>query len=322
MLLVTGAGGFVGRALVAELQARGSPVRVALRRPGSVRRRTETETGCDAVVVGDIGPDTDWSAALSGVDAVVHLAARVHMTRQETPEEVRAYDAVNRAGTERLAQATIASGIRRFVFLSTVKVNGEDSGAGAFRESDRPRPSDPYAASKWRAEQELNELAAAGAFEPVIIRPPLVYGPGVKANFLSLMRAVDRGWPLPLGAVTNQRSFIYVGNLVNVIMACLEHPAAAGRTYLVADDSPVSTPELVRRIARALERPARLVPVPAPLMRLAGRVTGRADSVERLLGSLAVDDSLVRRELGWNPPYSMDDGLRATAAWFRSQSGR
>lgn len=193
MLLVTGAGGFVGRALVAELQARGSPVRVALRRPGSVRRRTETETGCDAVVVGDIGPDTDWSAALSGVDAVVHLAARVHMTRQETPEEVRAYDAVNRAGTERLAQATIASGIRRFVFLSTVKVNGEDSGAGAFRESDRPRPSDPYAASKWRAEQELNELAAAGAFEPVIIRPPLVYGPGVKANFLSLMRAVDRG---------------------------------------------------------------------------------------------------------------------------------
>lgn len=315
-VLLTGATGFVGRALVPALLARGHAVRLALRREGGAD--FPGGGAIETVAVGELGPDTDWSAALAGIDAVIHLAARVHEVGEDPAVARRRHETVNRAGTERLALAAREAGARRFVFLSTVKVHGEDSGAVTFTEADEPRPAGAYALSKWRAEQALSALAAGGAFGPVILRPPLVYGPGVKANFLSLMKAVDRGWPLPLGSARNRRSLIYVGNLVSAIVAGLEHPAAAGRTYLVADGAPVSTAELIRGIARALGRPARLLPVPEAALRLAGRLLGRADAIERLLGSLAVDDVRIRRELDWQPPYSFDQGLRATAEWYRA----
>jgi nucleoside-diphosphate-sugar epimerase len=316
-VLVTGGTGFIGRALVPALLAQGHAVRLALRRAGGAG--FAAGAAIETVAVGELGPDTDWSAALAGIDAVVHLAARVHEVGEDPAEARQHHDTVNRAGTERLARAARDAGARRLIFLSTVKVHGEDSGAGAFTEADEPRPADAYALSKWRAEQALNALAAAGRFEPVILRPPLVYGPGVKANFLALMKAVERGWPLPLASVRNRRSLIYVGNLVSAIVTSLEHPAAAVQTYLVADGAPVSTPELIRSLARALGRPARLLPVPEAALRLGGRLLGRAEAVDRLLGSLAVDDDLIRRELGWKPPFSMDEGLRATVAWYRSQ---
>lgn len=316
-VLVTGATGFVGSALVPRLLEHSWQVRLALRGPAA-----DGFNNVEAIVAGEVGPDTEWDESLNGVDTVVHLAARVHVLRERSSDPLAAFRSVNVAGTERLATAAARNGIRRFVYLSSVKVSGEQTFGKPFTEADAPAPSDPYGESKREAEDALRNLAAATALEIVILRPPLVYGPGVKANFLSLMKAVDHGWPLPLGAVQNRRSFVYLGNLVSAIIACLEHPAAAGRTYLVADGPPVATPELIRRLARALDRPARLVPVPAALMRFAGRLLGRGDAVDRLLGSLAVDDSLIRRELGWVPPYTMDEGLRATADWFRSQCGR
>jgi nucleoside-diphosphate-sugar epimerase len=317
-ILVTGAAGFVGRALVRELAAGGHQVRAAVREIAGSGGGASLPGGIETVVSGSVGPDTDWTPALDGVGAVVHLAARVHVPPGTRQSGTNPYDEVNRAGTEQLARCASAAGVRRFVFLSTVKVHGEDSGTGTFRESDAPRPEGPYAVSKWRAEQTLNAMASAGSLDPVILRPPLVYGPGVKANFLSLLRAVDRGWPLPLGSVENRRSLIYVENLVSAIVRGLEAPAAAGRTYLLADGPPVSTPELIRRIARALDRHARLLTVPAGLLRLGGSIVGRRDAIERLLGSLAVDDGRIRRELGWTPPFSPDEGLQATAAWFHA----
>lgn len=316
-VLVTGASGFVGRTVCPALTAAGHRVTAAVRTPPEA----PVEGAGTTVAVGDIGPDTDWSAAFDGAEAVVHLAARVHRVGDTDTSALDAYRRTNVDGTRRLANAAAAAGIRRFVFLSSVKVHGDASPPGrALSEEDPPAPTDAYGISKWEAEQALADVAGGGTLVPLVLRPPLVYGPGVGANFGTLMRAVAKGWPLPLGAVRNRRSLIYVDNLADAVRAALGHDGGP-RTWLVSDGEDVSTPELVRRIARAFGRPARLMPVPVALLRLAGTLTGRGDAVARLTGSLAVDIARIRDDLGWTPPVSMLEGLAATTAWYRTTEG-
>ena len=310
-VLVTGAGGFVGSALCARLAERGYRVRAATRSAlqGSL------PSSVQGIVIGDIGPQTDWTSAVEGADAVVHLAARVHMLRDTAADPLAEYHRINVDGTRSLALAALRGSVRRFIFLSSAKVHGERS-VRPFQADDEPAPADAYAVSKLAAEMELQQTLAGSATQWTIVRPPLVYGPGVRANFLRLMSAVMRGVPLPLGAIENRRSLIYLGNLVDALQACIERPGAEGRTLLVSDGEDLSTPELVRRLAAALGRPARLLPVPVALLRLAGFLTGKSPALNRLVDSLQVDSAAIRNALNWAPPYSVDQGLGETARWY------
>jgi UDP-glucose 4-epimerase len=264
-------------------------------------------------VIGDINGATDWTTALNGCDAVVHLAARVHMMRDHACDPLALYRATNTEATLNLARQAAHAGVKRFVFISTIKVNGEGRDT-AYRETDTPALEDAYAISKWEAEQGLRRIEQETGLEVAILRPPLVYGPGVKANFLRLMQTVQKGWPLPLGAIRNRRSLLYLGNFVDAIQLCVEHPAAAGQTFLLDDGEPVSTPDLIRALARAMGRPARLLAVPVGVLELAGALLGKRAAVARLAGSLYVDSSAIRSRLGWTPPFSMEAGLAATVA--------
>jgi nucleoside-diphosphate-sugar epimerase len=309
-VVVTGAAGFVGQALCARLRAGGAEVVAAVRRPGSA------PAGTREAVVGDLVRG-DWSAAMEGAGAVFHLAGRAHVFGAAELDEFRR---VNVGGTEAVARAAARAGVGRFVYLSSAKVNGEETGDGAFDERSPARPDDAYGTTKWEAEQAVWRLAPGLGLQATVVRTPLVYGPGVKANLLSLLRAVDRGIPLPLGGIRNRRSLAYVGNLADALAAAAA-PAAAGHTLYVSDRDDVSTPELVRRMAAALGRPARLVPVPPLLLRAAARAAGRPGAALRLLGSLRVDSSKMGALLGWAPPHAMAEGLAATAAWYRSAKG-
>ena len=318
-ILVTGSTGFVGKALCKRMVSNGWHVR------GTVRSAEQADmsnlpAGVDVVPIKSIGANTDWSDALSGVDVVVHLAARVHVMNDTSSYPLSAFRQVNVAGTERLARMAAINRVKRFVYISSVKVNGEET-LIPYNEQNTAAPADPYGISKWEAEQVLHKVAEESGMEVVILRPPLVYGPGVKANFLSLFKIVDRGIPLPLAGINNHRSLIYLGNLVDAITVCINHPNAAGQTYLVSDGRDVSTPELIRRVAAALGRHARLLPFPPSLMRFAGKLFGKSDAVERLVGSLTIDSSKIRRELGWKPPYTMAQGLKETVEWFKKKHG-
>jgi nucleoside-diphosphate-sugar epimerase len=313
-VLVTGASGFVGRALCQHLEAHGIHVRRAL------RRAPAGHIG-DHVVVGEIGPHTDWREALVGVDVVAHLAARVHVMQDSAPDPAAEYRKVNVEGTRALAMTAGRAGVRRFLLLSSVKVNGEAT-PYPYTEDHAPKPDDLYAISKLEAEQVLQEVAAKAGMEWTIVRPPLVYGPGVGANFLRLVQAVARRRPLPIAAVANLRSVVYVGNLVDAIRICLEHPDAANQTFLVRDGEDVSTPDLARRVARALGVSPILLPVPVRVLHLLGRLLGREATVRRLAGSLQVDDARLRAKVEWHPPYSLDEGLQATAQWYKGLDRR
>jgi nucleoside-diphosphate-sugar epimerase len=313
-ILITGVNGFVGRSLCENMLDRSWRVCGSVR---SAKDAAALPTGVEAVEIQSIGPDTNWSNALIGMDTVVHLAARVHVMRETDADPLAAFRHVNVAGTERLALMAAEAGVRRFVFLSSVGVNGNVTHDRPFKEEDEPHPQNHYALSKLEAEQALKEIASETGMELVIIRSPLVYGRGNPGNFLRLLNLVDKGLPLPLASVSNSRSLIYLGNLVDAIVTCINHPKAAGQTYLVSDGEDASTPELIREVAYALDKPARLLPFPASLMRLAGRLTGKSEAVDRLLGSLVVDSSKIRRELGWKPPYTMEEGLRETGEWFK-----
>jgi nucleoside-diphosphate-sugar epimerase len=308
---VTGATGFVGRAVCDRLEREGCHVRKVLR-PGH-----DLRPGLDFRVE-DIGPLTEWSGAFESVDSVVHLAARVHVMRDSAADPLTAFRRTNVEGTEALARAAVRAGVRRFVFVSSVKVYGERTGDQPFTERDTPHPEDAYSRSKWEAEQRLAEVAAGTGMAVTILRPPLMYGPGVKGNFLSLMRAVARGWPLPLASIRNARSLLYVGNLADAIACCLGDARSGLHTYLLSDREDVSTPELIRRLSAAFGRPARLLPVPAAWLEAGLRVLGRSGAYERLAGSLQVDSSAIAADLGWNPCSAMEAGLRETVDWFRS----
>jgi len=303
-VLITGANGFVGRALVSALSGAGHTVVPAVRRATGLPNQ---------VLVGELGPATDWDGALAGCEAVVHLAARVHVMRDEASDPLAEFRRVNSEGTLKLAREAVKAEVKRFVFISTVKVNGEGRDE-PYRETDVPAPEDAYAVSKWEAEQGLHRIAQETGLEVVILRPPLVYGPGVKANFLRLRHIVQRGWPLPLGAIRNRRSLLYLGNFVDAIRLCVEHPAAAGQTFLLDDGEAVSTPDLVRALATAMGRPARLLAVPVGMLEFVGALLGKRAAVARLAGSLYVDSAAIRSRLGWTPPFSMEAGLAATVA--------
>ena len=268
-------------------------------------------------MIDPLGPDTPWCHALTGVDTVIHLAARVHVMLENAEDPLQEFRLVNTEGTARLAREAAKAGVKRFLFMSTIGVNGDNSGNTPYTESSLPHPHNHYSISKYEAEQVLHQISSETGMEVVILRAPLVYGPGNPGNFLSLLRIISKGIPLPLSSIKNKRSLIYVGNLVDALATCTTHPAAAGQTYLVSDGEDVSTPELIRRTASALDVPARLFPMPPSLMHLAGKLTGKSAAVNRLTGSLTVDSSKIRQELGWKPPFTMEEGLKETAEWFK-----
>lgn len=308
--LVTGANGYLGRAICARASVFGRPVRAAVRRAAAI------PSGDAPIVIGHIDEATDWSSGLTDCDAVVHLAARVHVMVERASDPLLQFRRVNVQGTLNLARQAAATGVRRFVFVSSIKVSGESTETGhPFTAQGTPAPQDPYGISKREAEDGLREIAASTGMEVVIVRPPLVYGPGVKANFAALMRAVQRGLPLPLGSVTgNRRSLVALDNLVDLLITCIDHPAAANQTFLVSDGEDLSTADLLRRMGQAMGKPARLLPVPPALLTLGATAIGKRDVAQRLLGSLQVDITHTRDTLGWTPPIGVNEGLRRAAA--------
>ena len=305
-ILVTGATGFVGTRLCADLLARGQVFRAVSR------------TARDGYfTIGDVDGATGWAPALVGCEAVVHLMARVHRVGEAAPA---AYRAENVDATLRLARQAAEAGVRRLVFLSSIKVHGEATATGqAFSEADVPAPRDAYGASKLEAEFGLRRIAEETGLEVTVLRPPLVYGAGAKANLRTLMRWVVRGVPLPLGAVDNRRSMLGLGNLSDAIIRCVDHPGAGNRTFVVSDGEDVSTAELLRRLARLMGRRSRLLPVPAGLLQRVLRLLGRGDLATRLLGDLRVDSGAIRRELGWVRKFGVEQGLGEMVAGFRAE---
>ena len=298
-VLVTGATGFAGPTVCAVLAARGFRVVAA------VRAGRTAPPGTEPRIIGDIGPDTDWTEALAEVDAVVHLAARAHVLSDPAPDPALLYDRINRDGTLRLAAQ---AGNRRFIFISSVKVNGEFTADDKpFTALDPSDPQDPYGRSKLAAEQGLRRLSE---LKLTVLRPPLIHGPGAKGNLERVRMLLKRRIPIPLGAVKNLRSLIGLANLADAVGFCLTHDSTIGHTFLLRDDENVSVPELFRKMGRALGTPALLIPVPVGLLRLAGTLTGRRATIRRLTGSLTVDDGPLRA-LGWKPPVSLDEGLKA-----------
>ena len=314
VVLVTGATGFIGGHLLPSLS--GNPVRVALRSAGQ-----NAGPRADRIYVGDVNGRTEWTGALAGVRCVVHMAAHVHAMKQ-TADDRRSFHEVNALGTERLALAAAAAGVRRFIFVSSIKVNGESTTDRPFSASDEPHPVDAYGISKWEAEQRLFRVAADANMEAVVVRPTLVYGSGVGGNFLKLLSWVDKGVPLPLRSIANARSVLNVWNLCGLLARMVEIPAIDSGVFLVSDGLELSTPELIRRVAAAMNRSARLVPVPATLLKAAGALTGTSSSIDRLCDSLTVDITPTCQYLDWRPSVSTEEGLIRTARWYIEHKAR
>lgn len=309
-VLITGASGFVGAAVAARLVQLGCPTtRAAVR-----RAYTQLPPGVEGCVVTTLAADTDWTSALAGIDSVVHAAARVHVMRESATDPLAAFRRVNVEGTLNLARQAAQAGVRRFVFISSIKVNGEVTEPGRpFHADDEPAPQDDYGVSKLEAEVGLRALAEATGMKVVIIRPVLVYGPGVRANFQALLRLVNNGVPLPFGKTANRRSLVALDNLADLVCTCLEHPAAANQTFLVSDGEAVSTAGLVRAMATALGKKPRLLDVPLPWMSRVAQALGQGAVTQRLFDSLEVDIDKNRQLLGWQPTTRMADALAATA---------
>lgn len=316
MVLITGANGFVGNALIGRLIAEDVSLRTAVRTSAVASAIRAEHPRVEVVVTGDIGPATAWEDTLSGVDAVVHLASRVHVMHETEADPLRTFRSVNTEGSIVLARAAAAAGVKQFIYLSTVKVLGERTGAVPFSDASPLQPTDPYAISKLEAELALFRIESETGMRVTVLRPPLVYGVGVKGNFLRLLACVRARYPLPLGAIHNRRSLLYLGNLVDAIAVLLTLPAAPGGAYVLRDGEDVSTPELIKRLAQMMDVPARLFPVPVSALHGLGRLTGRVEAVRRLTDSLAVDDAHFRQAVGWSPRYTLDQGLRETVRWY------
>jgi len=317
-IAVTGASGFVGHVLCRSLLNKGMEV------VATGRQLPAAPLFSDPLFkqfsVGDTASFTEWTAALNGVEVVIHLAARVHVMADTSTDPLTEFRRINSVGTEHLARSAASCGVRRLVYVSSIKVNGESTrGRQKYTDQDLPAPQDPYGISKWEAEQALYRVADENGLEIVIVRPPLVYGAGVKGNFAQMLNVVTNGIPLPFASVHNQRSLIYVENLVDALIACATHPAAADQTYLVSDGDDISTPELLRQLAIGMGVPARLFPCPSALLRFAAKLVGKKQQLERLLGSLRVDGDKIRAELNWIPPYTLHQGLQATAEKYRTK---
>lgn len=315
IVAVTGAGGFIGSALIAHFRDAGRSFRAVVR-----GRDSATHLGAGAIVVRDLAMATEreLDAVVADATAVVHLAARVHVMEDTSSDPTSAFRVANALATTRLVQAAVRARVARFIFISTVKVNGESTKPGRpFHPDDPPAPRDAYARSKLEAERELLRLTAGSTPDPIILRLPLVYGPGVVGNFLALEDEIARGRALPLGAIRNRRSVLGVGNLVEAIDAALDAPVAPRGVHFIADGESVSVPELTRAIAASLGIEARLLRVPVPLLRLAGALSGRRAMVDRLTSSLEVDATSFMAATGWRPRHSLAHGLVATARWWR-----
>lgn len=314
MILLTGASGFVGGALLDAMSA-SWPLRVVLRRPLGRALPAGVES-----IIAACSDNQDWAGALAGVEVVIHCAARAHQLEDTAVDPLSEFRKVNVEGSLNLAKQAAAAGVRRFVFISSIGVNGAETTGAPFRETDCPAPHSPYAVSKYEAELCLRDLAAQQGIELVILRPPLIYGAQAPGNFAALMRWLARGVPLPLGSIDNRRSLVGIENLVDLIVRCIDHPAAANETFVVSDGEDLSTTALLRRLGIALGRPARLLPVPARVLRLGASLVGRPELAQRLCASLQVDSTKARRLLDWVPPMSVDEGLRRTAArWLIEQ---
>ncbi|WP_172149249.1 UDP-glucose 4-epimerase family protein [Pseudomonas tumuqii] len=317
-IVLTGASGFVGRCLLNELLEAEHQVTAVLRRQADgVDPRTSVQ------VIDDFARSLNWGALLNGQEIVVHCAARVHVMNDTSSDPLTEFRKVNVEGTLNLARQAAAAGVRRFIFISSIKVNGEGTALAApYRGDAQPAPADPYGISKMEAEQGLRALAVETGMAVVIIRPVLVYGPGVKANFLSMMSWLHKGVPLPFGAIHNRRSLVALDNLVDLIVTCIDHPAAANQTFLVSDGEDLSTSELLRRMGVALGKPARLLPVPSWMLEAGAAMLGKKALSQRLCGSLQVDISKTRELLNWTPPVSVDEALRKTAKHFLEQHAK
>ncbi|HTD06135.1 SDR family oxidoreductase [Undibacterium sp.] len=308
-VLLTGVSGFVGHAIAQSLVQQSIPLTCASRQP------LAQETAAAKVhLIADLNADTDWTPCLPGISTVIHCAARVHVMNETAGDPLALFRSVNVDATLNLARQAAAAGARQFIFLSSVKVNGEETQPGAaFTENTPPHPSDPYGISKYEAEQALLELAKTTGMAVTIIRPPLVYGPGVRANFLSMMQWVKKGLPLPLGSIRNKRSFVYLQNLVSLVLTCMDNPAAYNEVFLVSDDHDLSTTELLQNSAEAFDLRSRLLPFPPGLLMLLATLAGRRSAAQRLCQSLQVDISKARSRLAWTPPFTVRQGLQATA---------
>lgn len=313
-IALTGASGFVGGALARQLAG-------AKYRLYPIFRTIDESSPLNAIAVGNIDEETDYSEVLSKVNVIIHSAARAHVMNEQATDSLAEYRKVNVAGSENLARQAAAAGVKRFIYISSIKVSGEStSGKVAYTELMAAAPEDAYGQSKYEAEEVLKEIAEETGMELVIIRPPLVYGPGVKANFLNLLRLSKLSAPLPFGLVNNQRSMVYVGNLVDFIIRCTDHPSAANQTFLISDGQDLALSYLIETIRTDMNKPALLFPVPIWLFKLAGKLTGKADVVDRLVGDLKVDSSKAQQLLDWTPPYTVEQGIKATVADFNSRN--
>jgi nucleoside-diphosphate-sugar epimerase len=313
LILVTGASGFVGHAVCERALSLGMKVRGSHR---SLTTQALVPPGVEKVQIPYVDCDTDWSLALAGVSMVIHLAGRVHIAKDTARDSLVAYREVNTTGTERLARAAADAGVKRLVYVSTIKVNGEQTVSAPFTEADAPRPEDAYAISKWESEQALHRIGTESGLEIVILRPPLVYGKRVGANFIRLVHLVQTCIPLPFASVSNRRSLIFVKNLADAILTSATHPRATDQTFLVSDGEDTSTPELIRCIADAMELPSRMFRCPPSLLKAMASVVGKSAEMGRLLGSLAMDSTRFRSETCWIPPYSLSQGLKETIEWY------
>jgi len=311
--LVTGATGFIGQALIARMLTHSNyQIYAAVR-----KLVTNFPSEVKQLKFDGVSSNTDWNNALQGVDCIIHTAARVHVMSDTANDPLEEFRNVNTNGTLNLARQAAESGVKRFIYLSSIKVNGEATLQGAqFTPDDIFEPTDPYALSKYEAEQGLLKFASESRMEVVIIRPPLVYGAGVKANFLSMMKWLYKGVPLPFGSIHNKRSLVALDNLVDLIITCIEHPAAANQVFLVSDGEDLSTTDLLNRVSRSLGKEPRLLPVNQKFLEFGLMLIGKKDLAQRLCGSLQVDISKAERLLNWTPPISVDEGLRKTAGYF------